>query len=158
MLLSRPLFSGNPQLQQQIRKQIPRFLQQVSSLPSLLNTSMLWLHRNIGAKCIHHLHDNHSFVQHTTFFLCGHWIQVISVHSNTCLYCLWWISSFLMVSADAESRGAVSHAEPQSQWGSAADSTGPANSCCRGPCPDTYVSINTESTPHLKITHKMVLF
>lgn len=83
MLLSRPLFSGNPQLQQQIRKQIPRFLQQVSSLPSLLNTSMLWLHRNIGAKCIHHLHDNHSFVQHTTFFSSGHWIQVIHYKLHT---------------------------------------------------------------------------
>lgn len=50
-------------------------------------------------------------------------------------------------SADAESRGAVSHVEPQSQWGSAADSTGPADSGCRGPCPDTHVSINTDSAP-----------
>ncbi|XP_059194103.1 ubiquilin-1-like [Centropristis striata] len=39
MLLSHPLFSGNPQLQQQIRQQIPLFLQQMQS-PELL-TAML---------------------------------------------------------------------------------------------------------------------
>ncbi|KAL7391301.1 hypothetical protein ABVT39_007340 [Epinephelus coioides] len=35
MLLSHPLFSGNPQLQQQMRQQIPLFLQQMQS-PELL--------------------------------------------------------------------------------------------------------------------------
>ncbi|XP_056448110.1 ubiquilin-1-like [Gadus chalcogrammus] len=35
MLLSHPLFSGNPQLQQQIREQLPMFLQQMQS-PELL--------------------------------------------------------------------------------------------------------------------------
>lgn len=44
---------------------------------------------------------------------------------------------------DAESRGAVSHVEPQSHGGSAADPTGPTHSGCRGPCTDTHVSINT---------------
>lgn len=31
MLLSHPMFSGNPQLQQQVREQIPMFLQQVTT-------------------------------------------------------------------------------------------------------------------------------
>lgn len=31
MLLSHPLFSGNPQLQQQIREQLPMFLEQVTT-------------------------------------------------------------------------------------------------------------------------------
>uniref|UniRef100_A0A8C2WI04 UBA domain-containing protein n=1 Tax=Cyclopterus lumpus TaxID=8103 RepID=A0A8C2WI04_CYCLU len=39
MLLSRPLFSGNPQLQQQMRQQIPLFLQQLQS-PALLSTML----------------------------------------------------------------------------------------------------------------------
>uniref|UniRef100_A0A673CCQ2 STI1 domain-containing protein n=1 Tax=Sphaeramia orbicularis TaxID=375764 RepID=A0A673CCQ2_9TELE len=36
MLLSHPLFSGNPQLQQQMRQQLPLFLQQMQS-PELLS-------------------------------------------------------------------------------------------------------------------------
>ncbi|KAK9522845.1 hypothetical protein VZT92_019286 [Zoarces viviparus] len=39
MLLSHPLFSGNPQLQQQMRQQIPLFLQQLQS-PELLSTML----------------------------------------------------------------------------------------------------------------------
>ncbi|XP_029296072.1 ubiquilin-1-like [Cottoperca gobio] len=39
MLLSHPLFSGNPQLQQQMRQQIPLFLQQMQS-PELLSAML----------------------------------------------------------------------------------------------------------------------
>ncbi|XP_075955314.1 ubiquilin-1-like isoform X1 [Anarhichas minor] len=39
MLLSHPLFSGNPQLQQQMRQQIPLFLQQLQN-PELLSTML----------------------------------------------------------------------------------------------------------------------
>ncbi|XP_068422615.1 ubiquilin-1-like isoform X2 [Clinocottus analis] len=39
MLLSHPLFSGNPQLQQQMQQQIPLFLQQLKS-PELLSTML----------------------------------------------------------------------------------------------------------------------
>ncbi|KAM7018150.1 ubiquilin-1-like [Tautogolabrus adspersus] len=39
MLLSHPLFSGNPQLQQQIRQQIPLYLQQMQS-PELLSAML----------------------------------------------------------------------------------------------------------------------
>uniref|UniRef100_A0A3B4ZQY7 UBA domain-containing protein n=1 Tax=Stegastes partitus TaxID=144197 RepID=A0A3B4ZQY7_9TELE len=44
MLLSHPLFSGNPQLQEQMRQQIPLFLQQMQSpelLSALLNPRAL---------------------------------------------------------------------------------------------------------------------
>uniref|UniRef100_A0A3P8RY99 UBA domain-containing protein n=1 Tax=Amphiprion percula TaxID=161767 RepID=A0A3P8RY99_AMPPE len=39
MLLSHPLFSGNPQLQEQMRQQIPLFLQQMQS-PELLSAML----------------------------------------------------------------------------------------------------------------------
>lgn len=47
--------------------------------------------------------------------------------------------------ADAESRAAVSHVEPQSSGGSAADPTGSTDSGCRSSWTDTRVSMNAQN-------------
>lgn len=49
--------------------------------------------------------------------------------------------------ADAESWGAVSHVEPQSYGGFAADPTGSTHSISRGTFTNTQVSVNTATAP-----------
>lgn len=129
MLLSHPLFTGNPQLQQQIRQQIPGFLQQVSWLTLTSERCSCLVTSYVENKLSN--------------LLCGTQLQWVD-YGNRLLLCNSKLVNFCYV--DAEFRGTVGHVKPQSHAGSAADPAGPSDLGCRGPWTDSNVSKDTVAT------------
>lgn len=132
MLLSHPLFAGNPQLQQQIRQQIPGFLQQVS-----------WLTLT-SERCLCFVTSLQYYAENKlSNLLCGTQLQWVD-YGNRLLLCdsklvnVWYV--------DAEFWGTVSHVKPQSHTGSAADTAGSSDPGCRGPWTDCSVSKDKVAT------------
>lgn len=132
MLLSHPLFTGNPQLQQQIRQQIPSFLQQVSWL--ILTSERC----SCLVTSLQHYAENK-----LSNLLCHTQLQWVD-YENRLLLCNSKLVNVCNV--DAELRGTVSHIKPQSHAGSAADPAGPSDPGCWGPWTDSSVSKDTVAT------------